>query len=114
MPIPELVKRQAEKLLTTYCQQRVPDCMRNQLRIDFRIRDNMATLYEERVLPSSPDQWLTTLIAQLRFHPELDQWTLHYADRSGKWHPYLNVPPTLNFSKLLEALDSDPLGFFWG
>jgi hypothetical protein len=53
-------------------------------------------------------------IAQFRFDPSTGQWTLYCADRNSKWHKYLDVEPTSRFDTLLEEVNKDPTGIFFG
>ncbi len=114
MALPELLRRSAERQLEKYCAERIPPCARDQVRLSYRVQGDAITLYEERALYSDPHKWLAQAIAQFRFNQELNQWTLHYCDRSNRWHFYLNAAPSLDFGKQLAALDSDPLRLFWG
>ena len=114
MAIPELVKRNAEKLLQDYCNGKVPPCVRQQVRLNYRIEEDHITLLEERALASQDGRWRSVPIAQFRFNHELGQWSLHFPDRYRNWHFYLNTPPTLNLAKLLHHLDEDPFAQFWG
>ena len=114
MAIPELSRKTAERLLDKYCAEKIPPCARDQMRLSYRVLDDAVTLFEERISFSDPSKWLAMAVAQFRFNPDLNQWTLHYSDRSNRWHFYLNAAPSLDFSKLLQALDNDPLGMFWG
>jgi len=113
MPLPELVRRSAGKILARYCAERVPPCARDRLRLSFRIRNDYVTLFAGRTDP--PDgRWRLRPVARFRFSPELAQWTLHYPDRERRWRFYLNAPPSLDLEKLLRHLDADPLHLFWG
>jgi hypothetical protein len=114
LAIPELLRRSAEKLLDKYCAEKIPPCARDQVRLSYRVRGDAITLYEERIGYSDPTRWLAMAIAQFRFNPDLNQWTLHHSDRNNRWHFYLNAAPSLDFVKQLKALDEDPLRLFWG
>jgi hypothetical protein len=51
-------------------------------------------------------------IAQLRY--DHDTWTLHWADRSGRWLQYPDLEPSPRLEDLLAEIDLDPVGAFWG
>lgn len=114
MPLPELLKRTAQRRLDKYCAERIPPCARDQVRLSYQVREEAITLYEERALRGNPHKGPAQAIAQFRFNAELNQWTLHYTDRDNRWHFYLNAAPSLDFGKLLAVLDQDPLRLFWG
>ncbi len=54
-----------------------------------------------------------TRVAQLRFEPALDEWTLYWSDRDGRWHRFEEAPPG-KVDEVIEVLDRDPTGVFWG
>lgn len=113
MPLPELVRRSAEKILSRYCAERVLPCARDQVRLSFRLCDDHVTLYAERAAAEGSGEWTAAPVARFRFSHELGQWSLHYPDGERRWRFYLNVGPSLDLGKLLRHLDADPLHLFW-
>lgn len=113
MEMPELVRKTVEKELALYCKEKVPPCFRNEVRIGFHIEGAQVTLFEERITQSNASGWSGRRVAQFRFHADLNQWSLHYPAASDCWRLYLNVGPTLNFKRLLQAVDNDPFHSFW-
>lgn len=111
MPLPELMRRKAEKLLDGYCRAWTPCYTEDPLRLTYRIEGETITLLM-RSLAAGGDSGDAAPFAQLRFCPELQQWTLHVPTESGRWRFYLNTQPSLNLERLLQHLDEDPLGFF--
>ena len=113
MALPELVRRSADKLLRSYCAERIPRCAGDQIRLTYRFLDDAIVLSEERAPAADPQHWHASPIALFRFSPELNQWTLHYPDHRRRWHLYFNAGPSLDLSRLLHHLDADPLHLFW-
>ncbi|NOQ51083.1 MAG: DUF3024 domain-containing protein [Desulfuromonadaceae bacterium] len=111
MELPELLKKRAEKLLFTFCQQAADDEFRPR-HIRYRIEGLHINLYEVRRSAQNPEQHKQLPMAKLRYSPELNQWTLHHQN-GEHWQLYLNITPTLELSKLFSAIQQDPLGFFW-
>ncbi|NTU43847.1 MAG: DUF3024 domain-containing protein, partial [Nitrospirales bacterium] len=75
---------------------------------------NSATLYEERQAFGRKDVWVDIVIAQFRFNIMTREWTLYFADRNSRWRPYSDACPTSNFDVLLNEVDKDGRGIFWG
>jgi hypothetical protein len=52
-------------------------------------------------------------VAQLRYSASTCQWSLYWADRNGRWHPYddLDSGPV---DKVLNEIEADPTCIFWG
>jgi DUF3024 family protein len=91
--IPELHLHQ----ISRWCQQRVPDQVRDQVQVEHRIRSRSVTIVERRPpwRPGLGPDWTTTAIAQLRYAPPPPaggRWRLYWADRNRRWHLMDDVP----------------------
>jgi Protein of unknown function (DUF3024) len=56
-------------------------------------------------------------IAQLRYIPPHlpgGRWRLYWPDRNRRWHLMDDVAPAATPEPLLDELDADPTGIFWG
>lgn len=109
--LPEFLHKSATRRLDEFClsaaQQR-----ENPRKLDYRITGLQVYLFEIRKSSSRTAAPRELPMAQLRFNPELNQWSLHHQNGSH-WQLYLNVGPTLELDKLLTAISQDPLRFFW-
>jgi hypothetical protein len=114
MALPEIIRSRAEQLLFCFCQLRVPYWAREQYHLEFRVRGNSVTLYECHASWRPGQQWSRTPSAQFRFDPGQLTWTLYWADRSGRWHPYDDILPSTDLAELLAEVDADPTGIFFG
>ena len=114
MALPKTVRDQVEHRLTQYCEDRIPDHARQQVRMSFRIRGDNVTLLEQRPAFMDPATWVDIPVAQFRFCPEDSQWMLYCPDRNSRWHEYYDVAPTEALDDLLREVDDDPTGIFWG
>jgi Protein of unknown function (DUF3024) len=87
-----------------YCQRHVPP----------QARGSAITIIERRA------PWRDDLVhdgsrlkvAQLRY--DHGAWTLHWADRNGRWLRYPDLDPSPRLDDLLAEIDRDPTGTFWG
>lgn len=114
MALPELIKRKVKTILATYCKAKAPAYLKDKVRVDFKIQGNNVTLFEERPAFGKPDTWVDIIVAQFRFNPTSEEWTLYCADRNSKWHVYYEAEPSRDFDILLKEVDEDPTGIFWG
>jgi hypothetical protein len=97
-----------------YCEQRVPPHARHQVRLETIVRGSAITIIERRP-PWRDDvapEWSRSKIAQLRY--DHDSWTLHWADRNGRWLRYPDLEPSPRLDDLLTKIDRDPAGAFRG
>ncbi|KMY66395.1 hypothetical protein AAU61_17085 [Desulfocarbo indianensis] len=102
--------------LGAYCEGKVPPHVRDKLRIAYRIRGNSVTVFEERPRWDKPDseEWTSLPIAQFRYDPGTNKWTLYCADRNGRWHKYDLANPVKNIETLIAKVEEDRTGIFWG
>ncbi len=115
MAIPSVVKLVIETSLISYIEQRVPPHVRDKVGIGYRFRGNSVTLVERRVPFRDPSgEWIESQIAQFRFDPKGNIWSLYWSDRNSKWHKYDNIEATEEFDLLLQEVDKDPTAVFWG
>ena len=114
MPLPQLTRHDVETKLTSYCDNRVPAHLRDEIRVGFELRSNSVTLFEERPYWKDKSKWIHRAVAQFRFDPAKLRWTLHCADRNSKWHLFPDAPPSNIIDPLLKEVDLDSTGIFWG
>ena len=112
--LPPLTKQAIDARLNRYCEERVPEHVRDQIRLLFKVRGLSVTLFESRPLWNDPTQWVDGKIAQFRYDLETGTWTLYCADRNGRWHRYDPQVPSKDFDDLLQEVERDPTGIFWG
>jgi len=53
-------------------------------------------------------------VARLSWSVSRREWTLFWRDRDHRWHRYKYTAPTTEIARLLEEIDRDPTGIFWG
>lgn len=114
MAIPKLLRDTVEAQLREYCERKFPERVRDQLRLTYAIRGNSVTLIEERPSYLNPAVWSRLPVAQFRYDETDRDWVLYCADRNGRWMIYGGVAPTRDLHKLLDEVDRDPTGIFWG
>jgi hypothetical protein len=116
MALSKSERRDIEVLLGSYCEKRVPEHLRDQVGITFRIKGETVTLLERRppLLTTGRTEWTEIVVAQFRREPGIGRWSLYCADRNSRWHPYQGIRPTKTLIPLLAEVDRDPTGIFWG
>jgi Protein of unknown function (DUF3024) len=116
VPAQPTVPEIASAAIRRFCDQKVPAEHRNELRVECQVRGRSVTIFERRP-PWHPDlgsDWSRQPVAQLRYDPADHHWRLYHADRNSRWHGYDMVEPTTQLGKLLDEIDDDPTGIFWG
>jgi hypothetical protein len=114
--IPEAIKREGTKEVEAFFDRRIPAEFRDRIRLECSVRGNAITIVERRP-PWREDfgpDWSSTKVAQLRFDPASQAWALYCSDANGRWLRYTDLEPSKGVRSLLDEIDADPTGIFWG
>ena len=114
MPIPSDVRADAEEALTAFCRLHSSAVVSDQLRYTFEFEANAVLLQAQRPGFMNPDEWTTVPVAKLRYSEARRTWSLYWSDANGRWHRLSSVPMANNIRILLQAIEADVSGVFWG
>ena len=114
MALSEIQRAQVTKRLTAFCDARVPPAIRAKLRVGFRIKGSEVVLFEERPAFRPPHEWREMVVAKFKYVATQKQWRLYCQHRDLRWHEYQALPTAPGFARLLDEVDNDPTGIFWG
>jgi len=110
MPLPEIEQHRAHKLLTAFCDKRVPLPDRDQVKMIYKVTGSKVILAESRPDFQNPSFWINIPIAQFEYSSPASTWTLYAYDRNDKRKLYSKGP----LEHLIQEVDKDPTGIFWG
>jgi hypothetical protein len=87
----------------------------SQLRYRLDVHRNTLTVVECRSMdPDAPtDTWFDVFVARLRFMRSRG-WELYWPDRDSKFHIYQDAGPTQDVTLLIDEINRDPTGIFFG
>jgi hypothetical protein len=114
MALSEMQKAQVNRLLSAYCAKRVPPADQSKVRVGYRIEGNAAILYEERPAFRPPHDWQEMVVAKFTYVGTPREWRLSCQHRDLRWHAYQALPRSPHLARLLDEVDVDPTGIFWG
>jgi len=114
MALSELQRARVTKRLAAFCDARVPASVRNKLRVGFRIKGNEVVLFEERPDFHLPNEWHEMAVAKFKYVGTRGLRRLYCQHRDCRWHEYQALPAARSFDQLLDEVDADPTGIFWG
>ena len=116
MAIPELLRHSAVTKGEAFCRRRVPDRYHADVRLEVGVRGNAVTIVERRPpwCEGIGSEWSSRKIAQMRYDSATSAWTLYWADRNGRWLRYPDADPSRSVDALIEAIDRDRAGAFFG
>ncbi len=116
MALPETIRFQVNKLVGSYCEQKVPLHLRDKIVVIYEVRGNAVTIFETRPpwREGIGHEWTKSKIAQMRWDSESKLWTMWWADRNGRWLHYPDFDPSPDIKDCLRHLEDDVSGAFWG
>lgn len=99
-----------------WCEQRVPEHARDQVRVECDIGPRHLTIVECRPpwREGIGPEWTRFPIARLRYTQATRTWTLYWRDRNLRFHLYDQIEPSPDIGDLLLEIDRDPTAIFWG
>lgn len=112
MPLPPLIRRLLDTKIGAWCDDRVPEHIRDQLRYEHGIRGSAATIFEVRPIWDGSPGETRGKVAQIRFDGEV--FALYNSDRNGKWHFFEPFEPTKDLDAVLSRIGRDETGIFFG
>lgn len=114
MPLSKFEIKRIEKIVSQYCENKVPPHVRDQLQITYKIIKNEVWIYEKRPIWNNPSQWQEIPVAKAQFTLKTKLWTLYWQDRNLRWHIYDRIEPSKQLEDIIKEIDNDPTGIFWG
>ena len=100
--------------IRNYCERRVPPEARDQVRVEAQVSQNAVTIVERRApWHEDADGWSEHPVVRLRYTVKSGLWALYWRDRNERWHRDRSGPAA-SVHILLDEIDHDPTGIFWG
>ena len=85
-----------------------------ELNIEYRVVQHDVIIYEERSAWDQPDEIIETPAAKFRFNKSKNVWRLFWMRADLKWHSYQSLSSSVSLRKLVNEVEADPYGCFWG
>jgi hypothetical protein len=103
-----------ERTVGALCRQRSPAQFADKLRVVYEVKGHSVTVFEERPPWRHPGEWTRMGVARFRYVRSRGTWTLYWMRRDLKWHVYDPKTPRRGLRRLVEVVDEDEYGAFFG
>ena len=113
MALPKAIKADITRILEKYCNEKIPAEFKNEIQLNYEFYGLSVFLIENRYIKYK-DKWVNMKIAKFKFDLKSGTWALFCSDRNDRWHPYQETGNESDFQILLEAVEKDVTGIFWG
>jgi len=113
MAFSELELARVHRTMASYIERRRPRPeIRQQLDIGYSVEGQSVILHEDRLLyDGSP---LLEPVAKTTWVRTQKVWKLFWRRADLRWHSYEPLAKACTLDKVLEGVDADPYGCFWG
>jgi len=115
MAISEFETKKIKKLVGQFVEKRRPRSeLRPKLDLGFRITGQSFEIYEIRPRWNNSAEKMESPVAKGTYVKNRNEWKLFWRRADLKWHGYQPFPASKFLEKILEEIDRDPYGCFWG
>lgn len=107
-----MIPEEALDLIRRWSDHKVPEHVREQMRLELDVTDRTVTIVECR-RPWRPDDGPDRTgfpIARLRYRKSRDDWALYWRDRNLGFHEYDLADPSAEVQGLLDEVDGKQQG----
>jgi hypothetical protein len=110
----ELELKRIERLVGGLCRRRTRPDVAREVRIVYDISGQSVVISEERPDRQEPGVLQRRPFAKLHLARTSGLWTLSWMPADLRWHLYRLAPPARDLAALVEAIDEDAYGAFFG
>jgi len=114
MPFNGIGEQRIEKVVGGFCEKRIPEHLRNQIKLIHEIRGYDVKIIECRPYFLNSHEWTESPVARMKYDPKTSKWQLYWRRASGKWWKYPDREPTNRLEDLIDEIQKDPHHVFWG
>jgi len=114
MAFNDIEKQRIKNIVGGLCKKRTPDHAKGQLRYEYKINKQDVILVEIRPYWKDPSQILEHAFAKLKYIRSRNIWKLYWMRATGKWHLYKLSEYSEDLTDLVNEIDIDYYGCFFG
>jgi hypothetical protein len=114
MALSEFEIKRYEKPIKAYCASKYPAHIRNELYLDYAIKDQSIILFTVRPQWNDPSKTSEGMIAKVTYVKSKKTWKLYWQRADLKWHGYEPKPEVKSVEDFIETIEADDYGCFYG
>lgn len=101
--------------IATWCDSQVPTHLRDHVRIEYAATNQHVDILESHPMdPHDATDWVSVVVARLRYTTKTGLWSIYWADRNSQCHHYPDFRPTPHVDFALDFLENTDDPIFWG
>ena len=115
MAFSEIELKRIDATLGDLCRRSSPPEHADELRFVYDIDGHAVSIFEERPpWDGRPGAWTRHGVARFRYFRSRREWQLNWMRADLKWHVFEPEPPTPNLARLVDVVDQNRYGAFFG
>lgn len=114
MAFSEMEQKKIEKEVGGFCKKRSPIEIRDKLSFEYRIKAHDIIIYTWRPRWDNPKEWIESDMAKIRYVRTSNMWQLLWQRANGKWVSYEPFPHSKDLKSMIEEIEADQYGCFFG
>ncbi len=96
------------------CRRKSPAHLAAELRLDYTVERHTVTIIERRAPWRGGENWTAQGCARFKYAAREKRWKLYWMRRDMKWHAYQLDRPMRSLAALVEEVEADEYGAFFG
>ena len=115
MAISEFEVKRIEKLVGNFVESRRPPAhIRERVDLSFIVNGQSVVIFEVRPQRNDPQNKIEEPVAKFTFIKSTKEWKLYWMRADLKWHSYKPFPVSKSLEAIIESIEQDAYGCFWG
>ncbi|MBN2467405.1 MAG: DUF3024 domain-containing protein [Deltaproteobacteria bacterium] len=114
MAFSEIDRQRIKNEVGGLCSQRTPAHLKDKLRFEYDVEKQDVFIYEVRPVWNNPKEHTKLPFAKLTYVKSRNIWKLYWKRASGKWERYEPKDSDKDLGLLVQEIDKDPYGCFFG
>jgi hypothetical protein len=108
MSLSEFEVKKIEKIVGEFIEnKRPPAHIRNELDLDYRIKDQSVEIFEIRPVWNNPEEKLESPVAKATFVKKNNIWKVYWQRADLKWHSFEPEPEVKSIKQFVSLVDQD-------
>ena len=114
MAFSEIELKKIDKFVGALCRKKTPEKYKDKLKFEYRINGHDVLILEIRPRWDNPLEKTELSVAKLKFNRKKIIWQLYWQRANMKWLKYEGQNETNDLSILVNEIENDEFGCFFG
>jgi len=108
-------KKQVDRILQKFWHKnRPPEHAKHQVELSYEIKNQSVEIFLIRTFWQDKSQTVREPIAKATYVKKSRKWKIYWQRADMRWHLYMPYPEATNLKIVLQVVEEDSYGCFWG